>query len=581
MSLLRLPIGSFEAHFWSKSSKLSLATSLVTPRFALAAPSAQQTRSCSSASKPSSQPSKVRTRFAPSPTGYLHLGGLRTALYNHLLARQSGGSWTLRIEDTDQTRYVEGAEEALIRSLKWAELDFDEGPGRDGGRGPYLQSQRKKIYDRHLDRLVKEGKAYHCFCSTKRLETTRKALKMAGSSATYDRKCLGLSEDETRRKLEDGETSIVRFKSSTDSLTQVDLVYNQIRYDKLPIEDFVLRKSDGLPTYHFANVVDDHEMGVTHVLRGEEWLSSTPKHLALYSALGFTPPQFAHLPLLMNADGSKLSKRFGDVRVEDYQATGYEPEALLNFVALLGWSPSGSRKKDESSDVLTVAQLVKMVILLLLLERILFPQFSLKNINKNRPTISKSKLDFLNRAHIQLKVKPGNEKGHRDIAERLREYLTLRKIDRFAQFFISSSEPFSSQYLIRVVSALSDRIHTLKGVPNMGRYFFEKPDFSTVGGEQLFHTVKLQTYIQTLEATLELLQNLPPSEFKEEKIDSLTKSLNSLIDESRGRKSKQLMNPLRHALTGQTVGAGVATTISILGKDETIERLRFALARVQ
>ncbi|GAA5825147.1 hypothetical protein JCM10212_006273, partial [Sporobolomyces blumeae] len=217
--------------------------------------------------RPSTRPLKLR--FAPSPTGFLHLGGLRTALYNHLVARKHNAKWVLRIEDTDQTRFVPGAVESLLRTLEWAKLEFDEGPGKDGGNGPYFQSQRKQVYDRYLEPLIEQGKAYHCFCTPERLARTRKMLQKQGKHEGYDRKCLALEPREVKDKLDKGEKSIVRFKSSSKGLTQPDLIYDAITYDSLPMEDFVLRKSDGLPTYHFANVVDDWEMGITHVLRGE------------------------------------------------------------------------------------------------------------------------------------------------------------------------------------------------------------------------------------------------------------------------------------------------------------------------
>ncbi|KAL8283716.1 hypothetical protein RQP46_005511 [Phenoliferia psychrophenolica] len=437
--------------------------------------------------------SSVRVRFAPSPTGHLHLGGLRTALFNHLLARKLGGSWTLRIEDTDQARYVEGAVESLIKTLEWAKLDFDDGPGKDAGRGPYFQSKRKHIYDKYLQKLIDKS----------------------GSLSMYDRKCLSVSPEEALERTGRGESSIVRFKSSTDGLVQNDLVYDPIKYDSLPIEDFVLRKSDGLPTYHFANVVDDHEMGISHVLRGEEWLPSTPKHLALYAALELTPPQFAHMPILVNPDGTKLSKRAGDVRVEDYMSRGYEPEALLNFVALMGWSPAGAA--DGASEVMNMQALIDA--------------FSIEGINKNRATMSPSKLDFLNRAHIQLKVELGND----------------------------------------------ERIHTIKDVPTLGAYFFSSPDLTTTAANQLLKSVKPDVYQRSIQASITALEGLPDASFEEHDTHTIADALHALVSAEGKGRVQELMNPLRHALTGQKVGAAVATTIGTLGREKTLERLNAVL----
>ncbi|GAA5911826.1 hypothetical protein JCM5296_005380, partial [Sporobolomyces johnsonii] len=513
--------------------------------------------SCSSPSSPSS-PKPIKLRFAPSPTGFLHLGGLRTALYNHLLARKLGGKWVLRIEDTDQTRFVEGAVESLLRTLKWAKLDYDEGPERDGGAGPYFQSQRRAIYDRYLSPLIAEGKAYHCFCTPERLAETRKRLQKQGSNEGYDRRCLGLSKDEVAERLARGERNIVRFKSSTAGLTQPDLVYNPIQYDSLPLEDFVLRKSDGLPTYHFANVVDDHEMGITHVLRGEEWLSSTPKHLQLYDALNLERPQFAHLPLLINPDGSKLSKRAGDVKVEDYIAKGYEPEALLNFVALLGWSvqttsssspspasppsPSPSSAPTASEEFLPPAALIAA--------------FSLEGVNKNRPKMQTTKLDFLNRAHLKAKLADEEGGGRSDVGTRARAVVE-------ANF----GGEWDERYVARAVDALKDRIHTLHDVPSIGGYFFSPPRYDEPVAKKLFESVPPEVYHATLNAAIPVIASLPASAFPpvssaQAEVEAAERvvfeALNALVPTTpdaggpdKRNRAKGVMGPLRHALTGQ------------------------------
>ncbi|MBR9974754.1 MAG: glutamate--tRNA ligase [Bacteroidetes bacterium] len=286
-----------------------------------------------------------RVRFAPSPTGYLHVGGLRTALYNALFARRYGGTLVLRIEDTDRSRYVEGAAENLATALAWAGIDFDEGPGIGGDHGPYVQSERAAMYAGHVTRLLDEGKAYHCFCTPEELDASRQRQIAAKRDAAYDRRCRSLSEADVRARLEAGHPYTVRLKVPLAGQLQLrDLIRGDITVFHDAIDDQVLMKSDGFPTYHLANVVDDHLMGITHVIRGEEWLPSTPKHVLLYEFFGWETPQFAHLPLLLNADRSKLSKRQGDVAVEDFRAKGILPEALVNFVALLGWNPGDDRE---------------------------------------------------------------------------------------------------------------------------------------------------------------------------------------------------------------------------------------------
>ncbi|ORY70761.1 hypothetical protein BCR35DRAFT_294367 [Leucosporidium creatinivorum] len=536
----------------------------------------RQARFCSSHSSPRPPPSAAHPptlRFAPSPTGYLHLGGLRTALFNHLLARKLGGKWLLRIEDTDQTRYVEGAVESLLRTLKWAGLDFDEGPGKDGGNGPYFQSQRKEIYDAHLQPLIDQGRAYHCFCTPERLAETRKLLQKRGDNSTYDRRCLGLGEEEVKSKLERGEKSVVRFKSSSEGLTQQDLIYSSIHYPSLPIEDFVLRKSDGLPTYHFANVVDDSRMGVDVVLRGEEWLPSTPKHLALYRALSLPPPSFGHMPLLINPDGSKLSKRAGDVRVEDYIAKGYEPEALLNFVALLGWSPQGGgggasaeaggaekQLQGQETDVLSLEEMVE--------------QFSLPAINKNRSTLSPTKLLFLNRAHLQRKLAEGADaEKRRELSERCARVVG-------ESFGVGNVEEgtLEAGYVGRVLEALKERIHTINDVPNLGASFFLPPNLDSPSAKQLYKSVKPEAYRSSLTSSFEIIASLPEEAFASPTHEAILDPLNELV-KTRGKGPKEVMAPLRHGLTGVKVGAGVPATIAVLGRERTVARLKEALRR--
>ncbi|GAA5827981.1 hypothetical protein JCM5353_002858 [Sporobolomyces roseus] len=546
---------------------------------------------CSSTSNPTLTPTP-KLRFAPSPTGFLHLGGLRTALYNHLLARKMGGKWVLRIEDTDQTRYVEGAVESLLKTLKWAKLDFDEGPGKDGGNGPYFQSKRKHIYDKHLEPLLSKGKAYHCFCTPERLAKTRKRLQKQGRNEGYDRKCAGLTREQVEDKLAKGEKSI----SSSQGLVQKDLIYDEIKYESLPLEDFVLRKSDGLPTYHFANVVDDYEMGITHVLRGEEWLPSTSKHLQLYEALNLPKPLFAHLPLLINPDGSKLSKRTGDVAVEQYIEKGYESSALLNFVALLGWSPQSTSSSSPSTPLPPSATEQKpahpeSTTDLLPLHQ-LIESFSLDAVNKNRATLQGGKLDWLNRGHVRVALfdqSQGSDERRRELAGRVKEVVEKE---------IGGVEERDQEFYLAVVDALKDRLHTIKDIPSLGRYFFVEPDYDTPVSLKMYSLMNPKVYRDTLLAAIPILSSLPSSLFSlslspssQDLEHSLLVSLSSIsiatptpspspsttssIDAR--KKASQIMSPLRHALTGQKVGASVPGCVRVLGRDKVRERFEAAI----
>ncbi|EGN92927.1 hypothetical protein SERLA73DRAFT_64871 [Serpula lacrymans var. lacrymans S7.3] len=348
----------------------------------------------------------VLLRFAPSPTGALHLGGLRTALYNHLYARKLGGKWILRIEDTDSARYVPGSVDGIRSALEWAGLGYDHGPGKDGAHGPYFQSERLDLYHSYTRKLLDSGHAYRCFCSSDKLNSTREKLARTGSNVTYDKACLSLTEEEVARRVRAGEKSIVRLNVSglDDRLpkrqTPSDVIFGILKdaHASLPT-DPVLLKSDLFPTYHLASIVDDHEMGITHVLRGEEWLPSLPLHLDLYSCLNLSPPQFAHLPILLNPDGTKMSKRKGDVQVLDFMRRGWEPEALLNWLALAGWGvhhenggtpdASPSRTSLQAPDSTTLMSLSELI-----------DQFDLPSLTHRRNILDPLKLEYLNKHHL-------------------------------------------------------------------------------------------------------------------------------------------------------------------------------------
>ena len=295
---------------------------------------------------------KIKTRFAPSPTGFLHVGGLRTALFAYLFAKKNNGDFLLRIEDTDRERFVEGGVENILNSLHWAGIKTDEGVLLEktqiiesGNSGPYIQSKRLDIYKKYAEQLIKQGDAYYCFCSKDRLDELRKIQQLNKQATGYDGHCRNLSSEDIKKKLDAGESYVIRMKMPKDGFTEVDdMVRGKVKFSNSLVDDQVIVKADGFPTYHFAVVVDDNLMGVTHVIRGEEWLPSTPKHINLYEMLGFDLPKYAHLSLLINEKKQKLSKRHGDVSVEDFREAGYLSEALVNFIAFLGWNPGDDRE---------------------------------------------------------------------------------------------------------------------------------------------------------------------------------------------------------------------------------------------
>jgi len=479
----------------------------------------------------------IRTRFAPSPTGYLHVGGLRTALYNYLFARKNNGKFILRIEDTDRARYVEGAVENLISTLKWAGLDFDEGPETGGDYGPYMQSQRLNIYKEHSDYLIKNNKAYFCFCSPDRLKELRNHQQKEGLQPKYDKHCLNLSPDEVQKKLVANENYVVRLNVEPGITVIVDdVIRGKVEFNSDIIDDQILIKSDGYPTYHLANVVDDHLMKITHVIRGEEWLSSTPKHILLYDYFGWEKPVFAHLPLLLNPDRSKLSKRQGDVAVEDYRSKGYLKEALVNFVALLGWTAGDDREFYYLNE--------------------LVENFSLERVNKSGAVFNIEKLNWLNAEHLR-------KKDNDEILKLLRNELSVSKY---------SNEEYSDEYLKKVIEAMRERVSFVKEFIEKSPYFFEAPS-------EYEEAVIAKRW---KENSSELLQKLID---KFEGIDNPTKedyenALKKTAEEN-GVGNGALIHPLRLAVSGVGAGPGVFDIVDILGKDESIKRMKRAVNSIK
>ncbi len=481
---------------------------------------------------------EVRVRFAPSPTGYLHVGGLRTALYNYLFARKNNGKFVLRIEDTDRNRYVEGATENLIETLKWAGLDYDEGPGKDGDYGPYVQSQRLEIYRKYAEKLIDEGKAYRCFCTPERLQKLREEQqRMKLPQVKYDKHCLHLSKEEIEQNLAEGKSYVIRMNVEPgEKVVFDDIVRGRVEFDRETIDDQILIKSDGYPTYHLANVVDDHLMEITHVIRGEEWLSSTPKHVLLYEFLGWELPQFAHLPLLLNPDRSKLSKRQGDVAVEDYRAKGYLKESLINFVALLGWSTSDNR------EIFTLEELIK--------------EFSLDRVHKSGAIFNIEKLNWLNAEH--LRQKPDEE-----LLAMLKEEL---KKSKYADLILSD------EYLVNIINAMRERVSFVREFIENCPYFYERPETYDEKVVKKRWKDDSEELLNIFVEKISALEN-PSKEDYEQVLAS--------IAEEREIGKGRIIHPLRLAVSGVGIGPGVFDLVYILGKDEVIERIKIAIPKIK
>ncbi len=498
----------------------------------------------------------VRVRFAPSPTGMLHIGGLRTALYNELFALHEAGVFILRIEDTDRTRYVPGAVENLLRTLEWAGIKPSEGPYLDtdgsikqrGSYGPYVQSERLAFYREHAEKLLETGAAYRCFCSAETLEEMKKVQAASGRPVMYDRRCRSLTAADVEAKLRDQAPFVIRMRVPDSGRTDfTDAIRGPVSFENALIDDQVLIKSDGYPTYHLANVVDDHLMGITHVIRAEEWLPSTPKHVLLYQAFGWTPPVFAHVPLLLNPDRSKLSKRQGDVAVEDYRKQGYLPEAIVNFVALLGWNPSATQEiyaKDE-----------------------LVREFALDKINKGGAVFNRTKLDWLNREYIK-RLPP------KKLAELAVPFLVEAGLLKRAGEELTSPAggPDLSEALERALVLERPRIDKLGDLAGVTDFYFKDPDCDPAQLPGKKSTPQLAA--DRLTGLLELVEKMRLEDFDDPK--ALEKSISGFIVE-KGWTNGETLWPMRYALTGRTASPSPFEVAWAVGKERTVERLKRAI----
>ena len=495
---------------------------------------------------------KVRVRFAPSPTGYLHVGSLRTALYNYLFARKHKGEFILRIEDTDQKRLVEDATEKLLGTLGLF-FDWDEGLERKmvrqladgrwkmetkGTCGPYVQSERLNVYRKYADELIERRKAYLCFCSSERLEAVRKEQEARKEPTRYDGWCRDLSKEEVSEKLKENASHVVRLcVEGAGDVSFDDIVRGTVSFSRKTIDDQVLLKSDGFPTYHLANVVDDHLMGITHVIRGEEWLPSTPKHILLYEAFGWDVPQFAHLPLLLNPDRSKLSKRQGDVAVEDYLAKGYLPEALLNFVALLGWNPG----EGKTQEMFSLDELVEV--------------FDLAHVHKGGAVFDVKKLDWLNAQYIKnLPLE--------DFFTRAVPFLKQK-----TWFEAVEDVRKESEYIERVLIVEQERLQKLSDIGESVRFLFVEPAVDPV-----LLPWKKNTPEETgilLETMRAALADIPDNNWDRGHLEKI-------LLETAGERRGDFLWPLRVALSGEKQSPPPFEIAWVIGKQATLGRIERA-----
>jgi len=490
----------------------------------------------------------VRVRFAPSPTGLLHIGGLRTALYNYLYARKHNGTFVLRIEDTDRSRYVAEAEQDIIDSLHWAGLNFDEGPGKEGEFGPYYQSKRKDLYKQYADKLIEDGHAYYAFDTTEEIDQMRERLKKSGNpSPKYDaitrmsmKNSLTLPSEDVDKYLDEGVPYVVRLKvPRRETVRFEDEIRGFVSFETKGLDDQVLLKSDGMPTYHLANVVDDHLMEITHVIRGEEWLSSAPKHLLLYKYLGWEAPTMAHLPLIMSPSGGKLSKRKAEkegipINTRDYIRLKYESDAVVNFLAYLGWSPGDDR------EVLSMDELIEL--------------FTLDRVSKSGAIFNQKKLNWYNEQY--LREKPAEE--------------LLPRVKKIAEEH--GFKGFSDDYLLDVIPLMKDRVTKIPDFIEQGTFFFADPEEYD---EKALKKWKSDSP-ELVRMYLERIQDVDEDDFEASHLKDLLKEIINEKDVGFGK----LMMPLRVAITGMGFGPDLFSTIELLGKEITVRRLEKALERL-
>lgn len=475
----------------------------------------------------------VRTRFAPSPTGFMHIGNLRTGLYAYLFARKNNGKFILRIEDTDQERKVEGAIEMVYRTLATAGITYDEGPDKDGGVGPYIQTERMAIYKEYAKKLVELGGAYYCFCDKERLES----LQGEGGVHTYDKHCRNLSKEEVERRLAAGESYVIRQKVPEGVVSSYDdMVFGTISVDTADIEDGILLKSDGLPTYNFANVVDDHLMGITHVIRGTEYLSSTPKYNLIYDAFGWERPKYMHLPPIMKDATRKLSKRFGDANFEDFIAKGYLPEAVVNYIALLGWCPKDNKEKMSMQEMID--------------------EFDVSGISHSSSIFDEAKMRWLNGEYLKA--------------------MSAEDFEKVATPWIEKAIDGRDYDVKELALLMQTRVDILSEIPEKLAFLNEFGEHDLAMYEHQKMKVDREVAKRALGVAIAALED-----FNDWSADAIKEQIKAKSEEE-GIKSGQVMFTMRVALTGAPVTPGGAIEMAVvLRKDETLRRMKYSLSLLE
>ncbi len=485
---------------------------------------------------------KIRVRFAPSPTGMLHIGGARTALFNWLYARHYKGTFVLRIEDTDQVRSTKEAVNVILEGMKWLGLDWDEGPGKGGECSPYYQMQRLHLYQKYAEQLLKDKKAYYCYCTKEELAESREKQARENKSPKYDRHCLNLSEEDKKRYEAEGRKPVIRLKIPAKEIAFNDLLRGEVTFDGGLLSDFVIMKSDGIPTYNYAVVIDDALMKITDVMRGDDHISNTPKQIVIYEALGFDVPKFAHIPMIMGEDHAKLSKRHGAASVMEYRKMGYIPEALVNYIAHLGWSPGSNR------EIFSVEEIAK--------------EFTLDKISKHAAVFSMEKLNWFNSEY--LKKMPI-------------DFLTKMLLPFLKEAnYIENEEnlsPAKNEYIKEVLKLMQGRIKNFPQFIEYADYFFmDKINIEPQAFDSVLKKEGVPGILQALKEKLSALKC-----WDEESIENIVREIASSLQ----IKDGQIIHPTRVALSGKKVGPGLFELMVVLGQDKTVKRLKEAIEKIK
>jgi glutamyl-tRNA synthetase len=511
--------------------------------------------------------SQIRVRFAPSPTGNLHIGGARTALFNWLYARNTGGAFVLRIEDTDAVRSTEESYSAILEAMQWLGLDWDEGPVKGGPYGPYVQSARQILYHNDVQKMLERGTAYRCFCTPGELEEMRRDAVKERQSPQYDGRCRHLPADEVESRMQRSVPFVIRFRIPPGETKVNDLVRGQIMFDNSDIDDFVLIRSDGKPTYNFAAAIDDAKMRITHVIRGDDHLTNTPKQILLYQDLGYTIPKFAHLPMILGTDRTRLSKRHGAVSVQEFQRLGYSSDGLINYLALLGWS------LDDKSEFFTRESLIQ--------------KFSLKRVTKNPASFDPQKLDHIDGEHF--KRMPLMEKVALVFDKLQQEGIfpsdfdvsewSITELENGERASVLAKKASNGSHyrdelprLAIIIKVMGNRLKNLKDAPEMLAYFFK--DTYPVDETACETYLSKPATAEHLKALVDALEDLPA--FDRTSIEQAARSTAARL----GIEAAEIIHPCRVALTGKSVSPDVFSVIHLLGREKTVERLERAVETI-